>query len=131
MFWYYFHQFLFDTNCYLTFFMVIISVIVIFYNWCLLSFITFSLTFYLSLMFTYRLPAPTLAFVSAYIQIRIDGWRLCQAHRRPQPKTAEDMGEWVYRRKRLLTPLLFFAIYWFSFFYFPLLYFILYFHFYF
>ena len=38
-------------------------------------------------------PAPTLAFVSAYIQIRIDGWRLCQAHRRPQPKTAEDMGE--------------------------------------
>jgi hypothetical protein len=38
--------------------------------------------------------APALAFVSAYIQIRIDGWRLCQAHRRPQPKTAENMGIW-------------------------------------
>jgi Calcium-activated chloride channel len=38
--------------------------------------------------------SPTLALVSSYIQIRIDGWRLCQAHRRPQPKTAEDMGVW-------------------------------------
>ena len=38
--------------------------------------------------------APTLAYISSYIQIRIDGWRLCQAYRRPQPKTAEDMGFW-------------------------------------
>lgn len=38
--------------------------------------------------------APTLAFVSGYIQIRIDGWKLCQAHRRPMPKTAEDIGTW-------------------------------------
>ena len=35
-----------------------------------------------------------LSFVSSYIQIRIDGWKLCQAHRRPQPRTAEDMGVW-------------------------------------
>jgi anoctamin-10/anoctamin-7 len=38
--------------------------------------------------------APLLSFVSSYIQIRIDGWRLCQAHRRPQPRTAEDIGVW-------------------------------------
>jgi hypothetical protein len=28
--------------------------------------------------------APTMAFVSSFIQIRIDGWKLCQAFRRPQ-----------------------------------------------
>eukprot|EP01035_Chromulina_nebulosa_P019508 gene19508-25404_t len=38
--------------------------------------------------------APTLAFISGYIQIRIDGWKLCQAHRRPIPKIAEDIGTW-------------------------------------
>jgi hypothetical protein len=38
--------------------------------------------------------APTIAFVSSFIQIRIDGWKLCQAFRRPQPKTAEDIGVW-------------------------------------
>lgn len=38
--------------------------------------------------------APTLAFVSSFIQIRIDGWKLCQAFRRPQPKKAEDIGVW-------------------------------------
>ena len=57
-----------------------------------------SLHFLFTFLFTYRIPAPTLAFVSAYIQIRIDGWRLCQAHRRPQPKTAEDMGEFIQRK---------------------------------
>jgi hypothetical protein len=29
-----------------------------------------------------------------YLKIRIDGWKLCQAHRRPIPKTAEDIGMW-------------------------------------
>ncbi len=38
--------------------------------------------------------APTMACISAYIQIRVDGWKLCQALRRPQPKTAEDIGVW-------------------------------------
>lgn len=38
--------------------------------------------------------SPTLACVSSYIQIRIDGWKLCQAHRRPIPKQAEDIGQW-------------------------------------
>ena len=37
---------------------------------------------------------PTFAFASAYIQIRIDGWKLCQAHRRPIPRTTEDIGVW-------------------------------------
>ena len=38
--------------------------------------------------------SPTLACVSSYIIIRINGWKLCQAFRRPQPKTAEDIGVW-------------------------------------
>jgi hypothetical protein len=36
----------------------------------------------------------TLAFVTCYLQIRIDGWKLCQAFRRPLPKSAEDIGTW-------------------------------------
>src|SRR5437868_3809290 len=38
--------------------------------------------------------APTLAFGASYLQIRVDGWKLCQAHRRPIPKSAEDIGMW-------------------------------------
>lgn len=38
--------------------------------------------------------APALAFASSYIQMRIDGWKLCQACRRPQPRAAEDIGVW-------------------------------------
>jgi len=38
--------------------------------------------------------APTLAFVSAYIQIRVDGWKHCQAYQRPNPTSAEDIGVW-------------------------------------
>lgn len=34
------------------------------------------------------------AFVASYIQIRVDGWKLCQAHTRPIPLSAEDMGQW-------------------------------------
>jgi len=38
--------------------------------------------------------APTIAFFSAYIQIRVDGWKLCQAYQRPEPKSVEDIGVW-------------------------------------
>lgn len=38
--------------------------------------------------------APALAFGWCYVIIRIHGWKLCQAHRRPQPKGAEDIGKW-------------------------------------
>lgn len=38
--------------------------------------------------------APTLAFLSAYIQIRMDGWKFCQAYQRPEPRPAEDIGVW-------------------------------------
>jgi anoctamin-8 len=34
------------------------------------------------------------ALVSSFIQIRVDGWRLCQASRRPQPKIAGNIGVW-------------------------------------
>lgn len=35
-----------------------------------------------------------IAVVSCEARLRIDGWRLCQAFRRPQPKKAEDIGVW-------------------------------------
>lgn len=35
-----------------------------------------------------------IAFVSCEARMRIDGWRLSQAFRRPQPKMAEDIGVW-------------------------------------
>jgi anoctamin-10/anoctamin-7 len=35
-----------------------------------------------------------IALVSCEARMRIDGWRLCQAFRRPQPKKAEDIGVW-------------------------------------
>ena len=38
--------------------------------------------------------APTMSCISAYIQIRVDGWRHCQAFQRPAPKSAEDIGVW-------------------------------------
>ena len=48
-----------------------------------------------SLLFVAAFPlAPTLAFAMTYLKIRIDGWKLCQVHRRPIPKTAEDIGKW-------------------------------------
>ncbi len=37
---------------------------------------------------------PTIACISAYIQIRVDGWKLCQAYQRPEPKSVEDIGVW-------------------------------------
>jgi hypothetical protein len=37
---------------------------------------------------------PTLAFLSGYIQIRMDGWKFCQAYQRPEPRPAEDIGVW-------------------------------------
>jgi hypothetical protein len=47
------------------------------------------------LLFVAAFPlAPTLGFIMTYLKIRIDGWKLCQAHRRPIPKTAEDIGMW-------------------------------------
>lgn len=35
-----------------------------------------------------------IALISCEARLRIDGWRLCQAFRRPQPKIAEDIGVW-------------------------------------
>lgn len=35
-----------------------------------------------------------IAVVSCEARKRIDGWRLCQAFRRPMPKIAEDIGVW-------------------------------------
>jgi anoctamin-10/anoctamin-7 len=38
--------------------------------------------------------APAMAYASDYLQIRIDAWKLCQAYRRPLPKSVEDIGTW-------------------------------------
>ncbi len=48
-----------------------------------------------TVMFVAAFPiGPTLAFAMSYLQIRIDGWKLCQAYRRPVPKSTEDIGMW-------------------------------------
>merc|ERR1719231_968107 len=38
--------------------------------------------------------APVLALANNYLEIRIDGFKLCKGTRRPQPKGAEDIGTW-------------------------------------
>merc|ERR1712070_75779 len=38
--------------------------------------------------------APLMALVNNYVEIRIDGWKLCQNSRRPIPSGAEDIGTW-------------------------------------
>ena len=38
--------------------------------------------------------APIMACLSNYIKIRVDVWKLCQILRRPEPRTAEDIGTW-------------------------------------
>ena len=38
--------------------------------------------------------APSLAVANNYLEIRIDGVKLCQGTRRPEPKGAEDIGTW-------------------------------------
>lgn len=46
-------------------------------------------------MFVAAFPlAAMVSFVSNYIEIRIDAWKLCQQCRRPEPRTAEDIGTW-------------------------------------
>lgn len=35
-----------------------------------------------------------MALVNNYVEIRVDGWKLCQETRRPEPKGAEDIGTW-------------------------------------
>jgi hypothetical protein len=35
-----------------------------------------------------------LAFVSNYVEIRVDAWKLCQLSKRPEPMSAEDIGTW-------------------------------------
>ena len=39
--------------------------------------------------------APIMAFFSNYIELLVDGWKLCQLHRRPIPKGAQDIGTWM------------------------------------
>eukprot|EP00638_Chattonella_subsalsa_P015368 CAMPEP_0117851498 /NCGR_PEP_ID=MMETSP0949-20121206/22438_1 /TAXON_ID=44440 /ORGANISM="Chattonella subsalsa, Strain CCMP2191" /LENGTH=784 /DNA_ID=CAMNT_0005699333 /DNA_START=338 /DNA_END=2692 /DNA_ORIENTATION=+ len=35
-----------------------------------------------------------MSFVNNYVEIRVDGWKLCQNCRRPEPRGAEDIGTW-------------------------------------
>lgn len=40
--------------------------------------------------------AAVLSFVSNYIKIRTDQWKLCQLYRRPEPRSCEDIGSWLH-----------------------------------
>eukprot|EP01038_Epipyxis_sp_PR26KG_P011020 gene11020-14800_t len=46
-------------------------------------------------MFIVAYPLATLmSFVSNYVALRINAWKLCQQCRRPEPRSVEDMGTW-------------------------------------
>lgn len=46
-------------------------------------------------MFVAAFPlAAIMSFVNNYIEIRVDAWKLCQQCRRPEPRSAEDIGTW-------------------------------------
>jgi anoctamin-10/anoctamin-7 len=46
-------------------------------------------------MFVAAFPlAAFMSFVSNYIELRVDAWKLCQQSRRPEPRSAEDIGTW-------------------------------------
>lgn len=38
--------------------------------------------------------APLMGFVSGFVEMRVDAWKLCQMHRRPEPRSMEDIGSW-------------------------------------
>jgi hypothetical protein len=47
-------------------------------------------------MFVAAFPLATvMSFVNNYIEMRIDAWKLCQISRRPEPRSAEDIGTWM------------------------------------
>lgn len=58
-------------------------------------------------MFVAAFPLATaMSFVNNYIEIRVDGWKLCQICRRPEPRSAEDIGTWY----GILEVMAFFAV---------------------
>lgn len=49
---------------------------------------------YVTLFVTAFPVAPLLAYISNYIEIRVDGYKILWNHRRPIPQGAEDIGTW-------------------------------------
>lgn len=46
-------------------------------------------------MFVSAFPlSTTMCFICNYVELRIDSWKLCQLYRRPEPRSAEDIGTW-------------------------------------
>jgi anoctamin-10/anoctamin-7 len=47
-------------------------------------------------MFVAAFPLATvLSFINNYVEIRVDGWKLCHLCRRPEPRSCEDIGTWL------------------------------------
>ncbi len=48
-------------------------------------------------MFVAAFPLATvLSLVNNYVEIRVDGWKLCHLCRRPEPRSCEDIGTWYF-----------------------------------
>lgn len=46
-------------------------------------------------MFVAGFPLATvMSLVNNYVEIRVDGWKLCHVCRRPEPRSCEDIGTW-------------------------------------
>lgn len=54
-----------------------------------------ALQFGYTTMFVAAFPLATVcSFINNYVEIRVDAWKLCQLSRRPEPRSAEDIGTW-------------------------------------
>lgn len=40
--------------------------------------------------------AVCISFVSTYVGIRVDAWKLCEQYRRPEPRSCEGIGTWLF-----------------------------------
>jgi Calcium-activated chloride channel len=59
-------------------------------------------------MFISAFPLATvLSFVHNYVELRVDGWKLCQLFRRPEPRSCEDIGTWHIALELIATAAIF------------------------
>jgi len=59
------------------------------------DFANLAIQFGYTTMFISAYPLATvMSFVSNYVELRVDAWKLCQQCRRPEPRSCEDIGTW-------------------------------------
>jgi len=60
------------------------------------SYANLAMQFGYATMFIVAYPlAMIMSFVNNYVELRISAWKLCQLYRRPEPRSAENIGTWM------------------------------------